>query len=69
MEEFDSANPPSLPEVHLPDVAELGALIFVSHPLQNLAPGVGGGNPLQKFFAAIFRPIWSPGSGSSDIPT
>ena len=44
-----SANPPSLPD---PTITEAYARLtgLLSNPLsQNLAPGVGGGNPLQNF--------------------
>ena len=51
----DSANPPSLPEPIFPNVAEVSALNIVSNPLQNLAPGVGGGNPLQNFCSHLQR--------------
>ena len=60
----DSANPPSLPEPILPDVAEVSAPIYVSNPLQNLAPGVGGGNPLQNFLQPSSAPS---GANSADL--
>ena len=45
----DSVNPLSLPEPSVATTDVAAHLSFASNPSSNLAPGVGGGNPLQNF--------------------
>ena len=52
----DSVNPPSLPEPSVAATDVAAHLSFASNPSSNLAPGVGGGNPLQKFLQPSSAP-------------
>ena len=55
----NTANPPSLPNVSVTEAyARLQALLSNSSS-SNLAPGVGGGNPLQNFLQPSFAPSTS----------
>ena len=45
----DSANPPSLPDPSFAATDVAAHLSIASNPSSNLAPGVGGRNPLQIF--------------------
>ena len=51
-----SANPPSLPDLHFAAADTEAPSSIAFNPLQNLAPGVGGGNPLQIFLQPSSAP-------------
>ena len=59
----DSANPPSLPDLHVAAADAAAPPSIRSNHLQNLAPGVGGGNPLQKFLQPSSAPTGATPSG------
>ena len=52
----DSANPPSLPVLHAAAADSAASQSIASNLLQNLALGVGGGDPLQKFLQPSSAP-------------
>ena len=45
----NSANPPSFPDPSVAATDVAAHLSIASNPSPNMAPGVGGGNPLRKF--------------------
>ena len=52
----DSENPPSLPVLHAAAADSAASQSIASNLLQNLALGVGGGDPLQKFLQPSSAP-------------
>ena len=59
----DSANPTSLPDLHAAAADAAAPSSIASNPLQNLAPGVGGGNPLQNVLQPSSAPTGATPSG------
>ena len=56
MGDSDSVNLPSLPDPSFAATDVAAHLSIASNPSSNLAPGVGGGNPLQKFLQPSSAP-------------
>ena len=57
--------PPSLPDLHVTAANAAAPSSTLSNPLQNLAPGVGGGNPLQFFLQLSSAPTGATPLGPS----